>query len=372
MQLIHVCNAIQERGIKIDRQYVESGLHHERHEIEKAREDFEKDTGRTYKNSSSLFAEIFSSRGEKFPRTEKGNPSFTEKFLDQADTPTAKLISRIRHHEKRLSTYWSSFLLYADEQCVIHPNLNQAGTVTGRFSSSNPNLQNIPKDDEGPYPIRGAFVPREGFKLVSIDYDQQEYRLMLDYAGERGLIDAVLGGEDVHSATARLLNIPRRYAKTVNFALLYGTGTKKLAGMLGIPESEAQSLKKLYFDRLPKVKQFIQDVVRTGETRGYIENWLGRKYWCGDFKYSYKLPNWLIQGGGADVIKVAMVQLHEHLKPYNTKMILQVHDELLFEIPEHEMMIINPLKDVMAEVYKPKNGMNLTCSHTTYNERWGK
>jgi DNA polymerase-1 len=252
MALTHVCCEIERVGVKINRSFVQDGLAYEHEQIKKAKKDFETDTGRAFVNSSKLFAEIFTLRGEKYPLTEKGNPSFAKDFLEDLDTPTAQLINRIRFHEKRASTYWSSFLYFADSDNVLHPRLNQAGTVTGRFSSSNPNMQNMPKEDDDEdrdkkFLVRRAFTPRRDHCFYSLDYNQMEYRLMLDTVGEQALIDAVNGGEDVHSATSRILGISRTHAKTVNFALLYGTGNTKLARMLGVTEAEARDIKKLYF-----------------------------------------------------------------------------------------------------------------------------
>jgi len=365
MALIHVCNKIEAVGVKIDRKFIEAGLKYEHGEIKKAKEDFEADTGRAYVNSSKLFAEIFESRGEKYPLTDKGNPSFKKDFLEDMDTPTALLINRIRYHEKRASTYWSSFLYYADSYNVLHPRLNQAGTVTGRFSSSNPNMQNMPKEDEEEdkekqYIVRRSFKPRPGFKFYSIDYNQMEYRMMLDITGEKELIDAVNSGEDVHTATARILGIPRKQAKTVNFALLFGTGNKKLAKMLGVTEQKAKDIKYLYFSKLPNVKSHIYNITKTGETRGYVYNWLGRVYWCGNFDFSYKLPNHLIQGGCADVIKKAMVEIEAQIPDHNMR--LQVHDELIFELEDSRIDILPKIKSIMESVYVPRNGMPLTVS----------
>src|SRR5690606_20649050 len=123
-------------------------------------------------------------------------------------------------------TYYSSFLHYADERNILRPSLNQGGTTTGRFSSNNPNMQNCPKEDEEgdkekPFLIRSCFIPRPDHYYVPIDFDQQEYRLMLDYAGERQLIDMVLSGMDVHNATAEMLGSTRKRAKTLNFAIIY-------------------------------------------------------------------------------------------------------------------------------------------------------
>ena len=363
MKLIKVCNSIQKHGVMIDRGYIEAGLNYEYGQIEKARKSFETDTGRTYKNSSKLFAEIFTERKEAFPRTAKGNPSFTAEFLDSSGSATTQLISRIRHHEKRVSTYWTSFLYFAGPDNVLHAYLNQAGTVTGRFSSSNPNLQNLPAEDSpddrnSEFLIRRSFVPRPGYKFYSIDYSQQEFKLMLDYAGEHALIEAINGGKDVHTATADYLGIPRNHAKTVSFALLYGTGIDKLSRMLGVSTDEARRIKKHYFSQLPNVKKLINNIVKIGENRGYIYNWLGRRYWCSNFDFSYILPNHLIQGGGADIIKKAMTLIHE--EDPESGMCLQVHDELVFELPDDSK--IPRFVEIMNSVYTPKNGLGMSVN----------
>ncbi len=146
----------------------------------------------------------------------------------------------------------------------------------------------------------------------------------------------------------------------MNFALLYGTGVKKLAKMLGVSEAEARDIKALYFARLPHVKAFLQHVVRTAETRGYVYNWLGRKYWCGNFDYSYAIPNHLIQGGCADVIKKAMVDIWRQIPGNEIR--LQVHDELDFELAESEFDKVMDIKRIMESVFIPKGGTRLTVS----------
>ena len=367
MDLLKVCTEMEFEGVKLNEPYIFECSVKEQKLIEKAKENFEKDTGRAYKDSSKLFAEIFTERGEKFPLTEKGNPSFKGDFLDLTDTPTAKLINNIRFHEKRYGTYFRNFMYYADNDGFIHPSMNQGGTKTGRFSYSQPNLQNLPKEDDVELDtnIRRSFIPPDGYTALSIDYDQQEFRLLLDYAGELRLIKEINEGADVHQATADLVRIPRKQAKTLNFALLYGVGISKLAKMLKVTESQARDMKTQYFLKLPKVKRFLYEVRKRAERRGYTFNWNGRLYWCRDYRFSYKHCNYIIQGGGADIIKKAMVEIQGLLKPYKTRMVIQVHDELWFYLAPGEEHLVSKIKEVMAGIYKPFNGLRLTVSEAS-------
>ena len=375
-ELTKVCFEMEWRGIKINRAYVEGALSYENSLLQNAKHEFATLTGRAFSDSGKLFKDVFTSAGEAFPTTAKGNPSFTDAVLEDMQSPIAKTIQKIRHHEKRAGTYYSSFLFFADSADCIHPNMRQGGTETGRFSYSDPNLQNVPKEDDEedkskPYVIRGSFVPREDFLFTMIDYSQQEFRLMLDYAGEKKLIDEINAGADVHSATADLLGISRRFAKTINFGLLYGMGTEKLARSLGVTVAEARGYKDLYFARLPRVENFIAQVSGRGKTRGFIFNWAGRRCHIADREWAYILPNHLIQGGGADVIKFAMTQLAKYLADKKSRMLLQVHDELLFEIHSSELDIVPVLKEIMESVYKPRNGMKLTASVEHSAVSWG-
>ena len=366
---------MEKRGILVDQEYVMGALQHEQAEIEKEKEHFKALTGRAYKDSPKLFKEIFTEMGSAFPTTAKGNPSFTSEVLAKIKVNPAPQIEKIREHEKRAGTYYSSFLYHMDTNSVLHANIRQAGTKTGRFSYSDPNLQNVPKEDDQAdltkkWVVRGSFIPREDFVLCSIDYDQVEYKLMLDYAGEQSIIERVLGGEDLHQATADMVGISRKNAKTLNFSILYGSGIVSIAQALGISRSEAECLRSKYFSRLPKVKRFISQVTRTGEARGYIFNWMNRKYHLKDANFSYALPNHLIQGGAAEVVKVAMVRIHELLKNTRSSMILQVHDDIISEIHKDEMDLIPKIRNIMQGVYTPKNGLFLTASPQVSTKSW--
>jgi len=363
------------RGVLLNKAYVQGAYRHEMDLVTKARIDFETDTRRPYKDSSKLFAEIFTERGEHFPRTDKGNPSFTGDFLDLCNTRTGKVIRKIRHHEKRATTYFLNFMYYMDQNDMIHPSMNQAGTTTGRFSYSQPNLQNCPKEDEEADAlsltnVRRCFIPPLGYKILAVDYAQQEYRLMLDYAGEKGMIHKVMGGADVHQATADLLLISRKRAKTLNFMVLYGGGIQKLAAALDVNIMTAREIRDAYFYKLPKVAYFIKQVAKRGEERGFIYNKFGRRFWCSDYSFSYKLPNHLIQGTGADVIKHAMVKIHCLLKDYQTKMALQVHDELIFYLKDGEEEVVPKIREIMGSVYDPFNGMKLITDAKISDRSW--
>ena len=367
-KLSSVCAAMCFLGIKLDTAYTKQMFDKQTEELEDLKRQFSSETETTFTRSTKNLLDTFQKFGLRVPLTSKGNPSFSSTVLENINHPIPKLILKIRKLEKFIGTYYSSFLYYKDSRDIIHPSMHQAGTETGRFSYSMPNLQNVPKNPE----IRRCFTARnDDYQLVGIDYDQQEYRIMADRAGEKSLIDMVMyEGVDVHTATAKMMDVSRTVAKTVNFMLLYGGGAQKLADTLNISLEEAQVLKNLYFSKLPQIGKFINKVKATGANFGYIHNFLHRRFSCKKDDTN-KLPNHLIQGSGADVIKIAMVRLYEYLLPKKSNMILQVHDELLFEIHKREMDILPKIKEIMCDAYQPKNGLELSVEDTFY-KNWGE
>tara|TARA_R100001594_G_scaffold45390_1_gene78235 strand:- start:193 stop:888 length:696 start_codon:yes stop_codon:yes gene_type:complete len=196
-----------------------------------------------------------------------------------------------------------------------------------------------------------------------IDYDQQEYRMMVDLAGEHQLIKKIHDGMDVHTATGEMMGVDRRTAKTINFMLLYGGGHEKLAKALGVTNHKAKALKDRYFRTLPKVERFIKETKIDGQLLGSTTNWMMRRYYLYDKGKAYILPNHVIQGGCADVIKSAMVKISSLLKTENlrSRMLVQVHDELLFEVHESELHLVPKFKEIMESVYQPRSNLRLTC-----------
>jgi DNA polymerase I-like protein with 3'-5' exonuclease and polymerase domains len=374
IQLTKTCFAMERRGIKLDKPYTAAALEYEIATINTLQKQFADLAREPFVDSNKTLARIFDAQGEVYPLTEKGNPSFAADALEEMTSPIANIVNKIRYHEKRAGTYYSSFIYYADAHDVIHADIRQAGTETGRMSYRDPNLQNIPKEDEEedqatPYHVRSCFVPREGYFFYSVDYAQMEYRLLLDYAGETELIKQIMLGADVHQATADLLGIPRKYAKTLNFAILYGAGPARISRMLDITEVEATQLRYNYFRKLPKVRNLVHEVIRRGESRGWIFNYFGRRCHISSRDFAYILPNHLIQGSGADVVKFAMNKIAPILG--NSHMLLQVHDEIIFEVPFGEEKIIEPIVHIMENVYKPQNGMSLTTSVEHSFKSWG-
>ena len=378
--LTKVCHKMQRDGIKIDRAYTIEASKHMDKEILKLHKKFKKDTGLDFQDSAATLKKALLQSGITLPLTRTGQPCTNKKVLDSLENPLADLIRSIRKHEKIQSTYLSSFLYYADKDDIIHANMRQAGTETGRFSYSDPNLQNVPKEDEPedkakPYIIRRCFIPQSSdFCLVPIDYKQQEFRMMLDYAGEKELIAEIMAGADVHDATAKRFGATRKAAKTLNFGLLYGMGNDTLAGALKVPFSEAVGMRHGYFRGLPNVKRFIEDVSRKGRNRGYIFNWFGFRNHISSPEFAYVLPNHLIQGGCAQVLRVAMVRIDGYITDHRlrSRMLAQVHDELLFSVHVDEFKHIAEFKRIMESVYVPRNGLYLECSVEHSFKSWAK
>lgn len=377
-KLTKTCFFMERYGVQIDREYTQRAAEYEQSEVVRLHDQFHGMTGLHFIDGETVLAPAFAAVGEEIPYTPKGNPSFAGDVLEGMDSPLAKVVKDIRTHTKYLNTYYSTFLHLADKDNTIHPSMWQGGTETGRFSYSDPNLQNVPKEDEDwdqrPYLVRKCFVPREGFVFVSMDYKAQEFRMMLDYAGQKSLIQAVNDGADVHQATADMLGVTRNTAKTINYGLLYGMGVKKLGKALGVSEKEAKDLKSNYFDKLPGIQRFLFQCADKARAQGYVTNWLGRRCYLSDNNFAYKMPNHIIQGGCADIIKLAMNKIDKYLcceaGPLS-RMLLQVHDELLFEMSPVQFYHIEKIKEIMENTYISKNGikMEVDISHSTVS--WG-
>ena len=255
----------------------------------------------------------------------------------------------------------------------IHTTYSQTTAVTGRLSSINPNLQNIPVRTEIGRQIRKAFVAGEGYKLLAADYSQIELRILAHISEEDALVEAFQQGEDIHARTAaQLYGLEvssvsadmRRLAKTINFGVLYGMSAHRLSREFEIPYEQANKFIKGYFSGYPKVNKYIQDTLEQARQQGYVETLLGRRRFIPDINHknrtlreyaertAYNMP---IQGTAADIMKIAMVKLAPKLKDFNARMLLQVHDELVIEVPEGKIeQAAKVVKEVMQETYKLK------------------
>jgi len=238
----------------------------------------------------------------------------------------------------------------------VHTSFNQAITTTGRLSSSDPNLQNIPIRSSEGREIRKAFVAEEGHILLAADYSQIELRLMAHFSGDATLCAAFANGEDIHAATAATVNgIPlsevtgemRRRAKAINFGILYGMSAFGLAKQLNMSRGEAKTFIDTYFERYPAVRGFMDETLILAREQGYVETLLGHRVYVPDITSSNGMQrayaertaiNAPLQGSAADIIKVAMIRLHQRLQQEapDAAMILQVHDELIVEVPAEQ------------------------------------
>jgi DNA polymerase-1 len=277
---------------------------------------------------------------------------------------------------KLLSTYVEALPLLVNKKTGrVHTSFNQAVTATGRLSSNNPNLQNIPVRDARGREIRKAFVPEAGRILFSADYSQIELRLMAHLSKDKAMIADFISGNDIHAATAaKIFNAPleqvtkdmRSRAKTANFGIIYGISSFGLAERLTIGRKEAKELIDGYFSVYPGVKIYMDECIRKARETGYVTTMFGRKRYLPDIQSRNQVIrgnaernaiNAPIQGGAADLIKIAMIKIHKRLKDENfqSKMILQVHDELIFEVEPTEF---DSIKDMV--IYEMSNAAQLS------------
>jgi len=327
-------------------------------------------------NSPKQIQEILFDR-EQLPvlkKTPSGAPSTDEEVLEQLalDYPLPKLILDYRSLAKLKNTYADKLPRMIDPATGrVHTNFSQAVAVTGRLASSDPNLQNIPIRTEEGRRIRQAFVAPAGSHIVSADYSQIELRIMAHLSGDQRLLDAFAAGEDIHRATAaevfgaapaEVTSEQRRYAKVINFGLIYGMSAFGLARQLGLERSAAQAYIERYFARYPGVAGYMERTRDDARSRGYVETVFGRRLWLPEIKSAAPARrqaaeraaiNAPMQGTAADIIKLAMIAVQRWLDETRMRslLILQVHDELVLEVPETEREAVQrELPKLMAGV----------------------
>ena len=296
-------------------------------------------------------------------KTPKGAPSTAEPVLQELshDFPMPKMILEYRSYSKLKSTYTEKLPKLARlDTGRVHTSYHQAVTATGRLSSSDPNLQNIPIRTEEGRRIRQAFIAPEGRQLLAADYSQIELRIMAHLSKDEGLVQAFNEGKDIHSATAaEVFHVPldevsadhRRSAKAINFGLIYGMSAFGLGKQLGIGRNEAQGYIDLYFDRYPGVKQYMDEIRASAHDIGYVETLFGRRLYLPEINSRNKQRqqaaertaiNAPMQGTAADIIKRAMIEIDPWLQSLDngSLMIMQVHDELVFEVPREFVEVV--------------------------------
>ena len=310
-------------------------------------------------------------------KTKTGQYATSEEILSEL-APKHKIVANVleyRQLQKLQSTYIDALPKEVNSTTGrVHTTYMQAVTATGRLSSNNPNLQNIPIRTERGQQIRKAFVPRnEDYTLLSADYSQIELRVIAALSGEKNMIEAFLQNQDIHRSTAaKVFNVDiqsvtreqRSHAKTVNFGIIYGVSAFGLSNQTELSRSESKELIDTYYQTYPQLKVFIDKQIHFARENGYVETILGRRRYLPDINSRNQVVrgaaernavNAPIQGSAADIIKIAMINIYNLLKDnkLKTKMLLQVHDELIFDVPKNELDFVKPLiKKTMEEAYQ--------------------
>lgn len=384
MRVLKVCLAMRERGVRVDLEKADRVKDRLRREEEEVLLAVQKETGVDVNIwAAASVAKAFDALSLTYPRTPKSDaPSFTKNFLSTHDHPVAKAVVRARELNKARTTFIDSILKHTVNG-RIHADIHQlrsddGGTVTGRFSYSNPNLQQIPSRDNEISPlIRGLFLPEPGEKWGSFDYSSQEPRIVVHYAsllkmrGADKFVEAYQEDprSDFHQLAADIVGVPRKQAKTINLGLFYGMGVNKLGEQLGLDFESAKDLFSIYHDKVPFVKELTSRVSSIADSRGVIRTLLGRRCrfdkWeprafgsnkayphdearqvYGDTTllkraFTYKALNRLIQGSAADQTKKAMVDLYDAgILP-----MIQIHDELALSVSSRQQALT--IMDVM-------------------------
>ena len=388
LPIIPVVENMSKQGVLIDLEYLKKLSEDYHRELNILEKSIFKHAGREFNiNSPKQLGEILFDEmklapveGKRMKKTAGGARSTRESELEKLRDahPIVSEIFKHRELQKLLSTYIDSIpkLVAADGR--LHAEFNQAGTTTGRFSSNNPNLQNIPIKTELGKNIRNAFVAPKGSVLMSFDYSQIELRLAALLSGDKYLIDVFVQGKDVHAAVASkvfgvdqkdVTHEMRRRAKVINFGILYGMGVNALRENLGTDRKEAQTFYDNYFLQFPSIRGYLDGVIALAKERGYTETLFGRKRYFPGLRS--KIPfikamaermaiNAPVQGTGADIVKIGMRQAEEALQKQglseHIRLILQVHDELIFEVDtgfeeKAQILVSKAMEDVIPQSF---------------------
>jgi DNA polymerase-1 len=382
LPLVEVLREMEKAGVRFDLKMLKEAETELSKELEELEQRIYDAAGQVFNiNSPRQVGEVLFDNlklDPKAKRSKNGQYSTSEEVLQglKDKHPVVGMILDQRELKKLISTYISALPGYINpETGKIHTTYNQTVTATGRLSSSNPNLQNLPIRSERGQFIRRAVIPDEGCLFLSADYSQIELRLMAHFSQDPHMMEAFRNGQDVHAATAaKIFGVPleqvskdqRRRAKTANFGIIYGISAFGLSQQLDCPRAEAKQLIDDYFAAFPKVIDFIEKQKEFARSHGYVETLFGRKRYLPDILSQnsvvrsfaeHNAVNAPIQGTAADIIKMAMVSIHRRLKAegLRAQMIMQVHDELNFNVPEAE---VERVKDIV--VSEMQNAVHLS------------
>ncbi|MGY2795411.1 DNA polymerase I [Thermostichus sp. MS-CIW-36] len=366
LPLAQVLEEMEWIGIRVDTEFLRQFSQELEQELQSLEQKAYAQAGETFnlnspKQLGSLLFEKLKLDIRKTRKTATGystDASVLEKL--EGDHPLIETIVQYRTLAKLKSTYVDALpALVRSDTGRVHTDFNQTVTATGRLSSSNPNLQNIPIRTEFSRRIRQAFIPQEGWLLAAADYSQIELRILAHLSQEPALVEGFRSGEDVHTLTARLLlekqeitSEERRLAKTINYGVIYGMGAQRFARTAGVSLSEAKQFLQRFNERYAGIFAYLRSTEAFVEKHGYVETILGRRRYFpnlsrltghrkqAELRAAVNAP---IQGSASDIIKVAMVRLRQKLQNFRSRLLLQVHDELVFEVDPSEWQALKPL-----------------------------
>jgi len=377
-KLVPVLASMEKYGIKIDKQYFENYKKELQINIENLEKDIYSLSGEAFNiGSTKQLAEIlFDKMGiEPVKKTKTGYSTDVEVLEELAlrGIEIAEKLLEYRGFTKLLSTYVEPLPKLADENDRIHTTFNQNGTSTGRLSSTNPNIQNIPvRTDEG-IKIRKGFISENNWSLISFDYSQIELRVLAELSKDENLILAYKKDKDLHDLTARKIFFKtdeepvtreeRSIAKVINFSILYGKTPFGLSKELKIPMGDASQYIKTYFEQYPKVKKFLENILENAKLNGFVETFYGTRRYINNINSSNKnlqaqanrmAVNTVVQGTAANIIKKVMIKLYDEFKNNDDiRMLLQVHDELIFEVKDGSIeKYMDKIKEIMEKTIK--------------------
>jgi len=364
MPLLPVLNTLERNGVHIDIFMLQQQSDALAHDIDRLEKEAHVSAGTKFNLGSPKQLQEILYDQQQLPvrkKTPKGQPSTAENVLQElADDgyELPQIIMNYRSLSKLKSTYTDKLPQQVNQQTGrVHTSYHQAVTATGRLSSSDPNLQNIPIRTETGRKIREAFVAGKGAKILAADYSQIELRIMAHLSGDKSLLTAFAEGEDIHRHTAseifgvepeNVTGDQRRSAKAINFGLIYGMSAHGLSKQLGIERHQAAKYMETYFERYPGVRKYMDNTREQAKKDGYVETIFGRRLYLPEINSSNGLRrqyaertaiNAPMQGSAADIIKRAMISIHDWLLEADTgiRMIMQVHDELVFEVPDDQL-----------------------------------
>jgi len=376
MPLVKVLADMEYVGVKVDVDFLKQAAETFKKKIHEIEEDIYSTAGLRFNiNSSQQLGELLFEKmnlpAKKRTRKTKSYSTDIEVLNELKSYPVVAKVIDYRSYKKLLSTYLEGLIETVDPGNRVHTSYNQTVTATGRLSSSDPNLQNIPVGETGGINVRDAFVAEEGRLLLAADYSQIELRVMAHFSKDRNLIEAFENDFDIHRHTADTVfgkdlfaseKERRKRAKVINFSVLYGSGAFSLSKELGVGYKEAQEFIDMYFEKYTGVRAFIDEVISRAEVDSEVKTISGRRRGIPEILSSNRTVkengkrmavNTVIQGSAADIIKIAMIDIREKLENMKSRLIMQVHDELVFEYPpEEEKTLLHIVKTGMENAVK--------------------